>query len=63
MKASELRDLTAEELKAEHLRLLKSQMNLRIKRSMEQMAQPHMMKAIRRDIARVQTIMRENRNG
>lgn len=59
MNAAELRELTDEELQAEHVRLLKQHMNLRIKRSMDQLPQPHLMKEIRRDIARVKTIMRE----
>lgn len=59
MKADELRDLSLEELKAEHLRLLKETLNLRIKRSMDQLPQSHSMKQTRRDIARVKTIMRE----
>ena len=53
MKADELRDLTLDELKAEHVRLLKESFNLRIKRSMDQLPQSHLMKQTRRDIARV----------
>lgn len=63
MKADELRDLSLEELKAEHLRLLKETLNLRIKRSMDQLPQSHLMKQTRRDIARVKTIMREKTGG
>ncbi|MCY4130553.1 MAG: 50S ribosomal protein L29 [Gammaproteobacteria bacterium] len=63
MKAEELRDLTLDELKAEHVRLLKERFNLRIKRSMDQLPQSHLMKQTRRDIARVKTIMREKTDG
>ena len=63
MKAEELRDLTLDELKAEHVRLLKESFNLRIKRSMDQLPQSHLMKQTRRDIARVKTIMREKTDG
>ena len=63
MKADELRDLTLDELKAEHVRLLKESFNLRIKRSMDQLPQSHLMKQTRRDIARVKTIMREKTSG
>lgn len=63
MKAEELRDLTLDELKAEHVRLLKESFNLRIKRSMDQLPQSHLMKQTRRDIARVKTIMREKTSG
>ncbi|MCY4095275.1 MAG: 50S ribosomal protein L29 [Gammaproteobacteria bacterium] len=63
MKADELRDLSLDELKAEHVRLLKERFNLRIKRSMDQLPQTHLMKQTKRDIARVKTIMREKTNG
>ena len=63
MKAEELRDLTLDELKAEHVRLLKESFNLRIKRSMDQLPQSHLMKQTRRDIARIKTIMREKTDG
>ena len=63
MKAEELRDLSLDELKAEHVRLLKEGFNQRIKRSMDQLPQSHLMKQTRRDIARVKTIMREKTSG
>ena len=63
MKAEELRDLSLDELKAEHVRLLKESFNQRIKRSMDQLPQSHVMKQTRRDIARVKTIMREKTSG
>ncbi|MCY3857439.1 MAG: 50S ribosomal protein L29 [Gammaproteobacteria bacterium] len=63
MKAEELRDLSLDELKAEHVRLLKERFNLRIKRSMDQLPQTHLMKQTKRDIARVKTIMREKTDG
>ena len=63
MKAEELRDLSLDELKAEHVRLLKETFNLRIKRSMDQLPQSHLMKQTKRDIARVKTIMREKTDG
>ncbi len=63
MKAEELRDLSLDELKAEHVRLLKESFNQRIKRSMDQLPQSHLMKQTRRDIARVKTIMREKTSG
>ncbi len=63
MKAEELRNLSLDELKAEHVRLLKESFNQRIKRSMDQLPQSHLMKQTRRDIARVKTIMREKTSG
>lgn len=59
MKASELRELTVEELNAEKERLLKENFNNRIKQSMDQLPQIHLIKENKRDIARVKTIIRE----
>ena len=63
MKASELRDLTAEELRAERLRLLREQFNLRMLRGISQLPQTHLLRETRRDIARVETVMREKADG
>ena len=59
MRASELRELTVEELNEEHVRLLREHMNMRIKRSMDQLPQTHLIKQTKRDIARIKTILRE----
>ncbi len=59
MKASELREKSNSELKEEVLSLLQEQFNLRMQRAAGQMSKPHRMKQIRRDIARIKTIMRE----
>ncbi len=59
MKASELREKSASELKEEILGLLQEQFNLRMQRATGQMSKPHRMKEIRRDIARIKTIMKE----
>ncbi len=59
MKAADLRKLSMEELQAEHVRLLREQLNMRIKQSMDRLPQHHQMKEARRDIARIKTIMRD----
>jgi len=59
MKASELREKDRSELKEEILSLLQEQFNLRMQRATGQMSKPHRMKEIRRDIARIKTIMKE----
>lgn len=59
MNTSELRNKTAEELKGELLALLKEQFNLRIQRGVGQNPQSHLFKKVRRDIARVKTILSE----
>lgn len=63
MKASELRELTVEELHTEHERLLKAHFNYRIQRSMDQLPTHHVIKETKRDIARVKTILREKSRG
>ena len=63
MKASELRDMNTEELRAERLRLRREQFNLRMLRGSSQLPQTHLMREARRDIARVETVLREKADG
>lgn len=62
MVASELRDLSAEELQQELERALKEQFNLRFQRATDQLPQTHLMTESRREIARIKTIIRERRD-
>ena len=59
MNASELKQKNVEELNAELLNLLREQFNLRMQLSTGQLAQTHSIKNVRRDIARVKTILNE----
>ncbi|CAI3791329.1 MULTISPECIES: 50S ribosomal protein L29 [Rheinheimera] len=59
MKASELKVKSVEELNAELLGLLREQFNLRMQAATGQLAQTHLLKQVRRDIARVKTILTE----
>ncbi|MDP4537515.1 50S ribosomal protein L29 [Alkalimonas collagenimarina] len=59
MKASELKAKSVEELNAELLSLLREQFNMRMQASTGQLAQTHLLKNVRRDIARVKTILTE----
>ena len=59
MKASEVRAKTPDELKAMLLDLRKEQFNLRFQRAMGQAENVARVRQVRRDIARVKTIMRE----
>ena len=61
MKATELREPTATELQEELLRLRKEQFGLRMQKASGQLGQTHMMKEMRRDIARVKTVLKGNR--
>jgi large subunit ribosomal protein L29 len=59
MKANELREKSADELKGELTALYREQFNLRMQRGIGQMSQSHRFKAVRRDIARIKTILGE----
>ena len=59
MTAKELRELTAEELQAK-LKDLKGELfNLRFQLAINQLENPMRITAVKRDIARVSTVMRE----
>ncbi|WP_405223736.1 50S ribosomal protein L29 [Lentisalinibacter sediminis] len=59
MKASELRDKTAEELGEELLKLRKEQFNLRLQQATGQLTRPHEYRRVRKEIARVKTVLNE----
>ncbi len=61
MKASELRGKSETELRQTLEELLKEQFNLRMQRGTGQFSRPHLMKDVRRNIARVKTVMGEKR--
>ena len=59
MKASEIKDMTAEELQ-DKLKSLKQELfNLRFQLAINQLDNPMRITAVKRDIARVLTVMRE----
>jgi large subunit ribosomal protein L29 len=60
MKASELRSKDATELNKELESLLKAQFNLRMQRATQQLSNTSQIGKVRRDIARVRTLMTEN---
>ncbi len=60
MKASELRTKDAAGLQAELESLLKAQFNLRMQRATQQLSNTSQLGKVRRDIARVRTIMAQN---
>jgi large subunit ribosomal protein L29 len=59
MKANELKEKSIEELNAELLELLREQFNYRMQASTGQLAQTHLLRTVRRNIARVKTIITE----
>ncbi len=61
MKAAELRDLDAGELGARERDLADQLFRLRIQKSMGQLEAPKKIKSVRRDLARVKTVLRHKR--
>jgi large subunit ribosomal protein L29 len=59
MKASELRDKNGDELQKELEGLLRAQFGLRMQLATQQLSNTSQLKKVKRDIARVRTIMRE----
>jgi large subunit ribosomal protein L29 len=60
MKATEVRDLSVEELNSK-LKDLKSELfNLRFQLTINQLDNPMRIKAVKKDIARIKTVLREN---
>lgn len=59
MKASELAGKTVAELTALKLDLLKEQFNLRMQKGSGQLAKNHLLRAARKNIARIETVLTE----
>jgi large subunit ribosomal protein L29 len=59
MKVAEIRDLTADELRQREKDMDDQLFRLRIQKSMGQVEAGHKLKAVRRDLARVKTVLRE----
>ena len=59
MKATELRNKSNDELKQELLDLLKAQFSLRMQKGTQQLSNTSQLSKVRRDIARVRTVIRE----
>jgi large subunit ribosomal protein L29 len=59
MKAGEIRELTVDELHDKEKELDEQMFRLRIQKSMGQLEAPAKVREVRRDLARVKTILRE----
>jgi large subunit ribosomal protein L29 len=59
MKVTEVRDLAVDELRQREKELDDQLFRLRIQKSMGQLEAAHKVKALRRDLARVKTVLRE----
>jgi large subunit ribosomal protein L29 len=61
MKAAELRDLGTDELGAKERDLVDQLFRMRVQKSMGQLEVPERMRTVRRDLARVKTVIRQKR--
>ncbi len=61
MRAHELRTKSDEELQLEILALARKRFNLRMQQGTGQLSRPNEMKILRRDLARVKTVINERR--
>jgi large subunit ribosomal protein L29 len=61
MKAAELRDLGADELGARERDLTDQLFRMRIQKSMGQLESPEKIRVVRRDLARIKTVLRQKR--
>ena len=59
MKAKDLREKSVEELNEQLLNLLRDQFNLRMQKATGQWGQSHMLSQVKRDIARVKTVLNQ----
>ena len=61
MKAGKFRSKNAAELQEELIKLRREQFNLRMQRASGQLAKPDQFRKVRKDIARLKTVMGEQR--
>jgi large subunit ribosomal protein L29 len=59
MKANDLRQKSAEDLQSELDGLVREQFNLRMQKGTGQLTRPDKVKKVRRDIARIKTVLNE----
>ena len=59
MNANDLREKSVDELNAELIELSKEQFNLRMQHATGQLNQTHQLKLVRRNIARVKTVLNQ----
>jgi large subunit ribosomal protein L29 len=63
VKPNEIRDMSVEDIKARIDELTRERFNLRFRSATESIENPMRFRALRRDIARLQTILREREHG
>jgi large subunit ribosomal protein L29 len=63
MNAQDMREKNEIELREELTSLLREQFNLRMQRGIGQLATPHDLSRVRKDIARINTVLNEKKKG
>jgi large subunit ribosomal protein L29 len=63
MNAQDMREKNEIELREELSSLLREQFNLRMQRGIGQLATPHDLRRVRKDIARINTVLNEKKKG
>lgn len=63
MKARDLRDLTNDEVKQRRIEVVKEKFNLTLRQATRQIDNPLKVRLLRRDLARIDTILREHELG
>jgi large subunit ribosomal protein L29 len=61
MKAAELRDMGADQLGVKERELVDQLFRMRIQKSMGQLDAPDKLRTVRRDLARIKTVLRQKR--
>lgn len=61
MKIAEIKELTIKELETRKREIRQEIFNLRIQQQAGQLEKPHMLRSLRRDVARVDTVLTEKR--
>ena len=57
MKISEIKELTVKELESRKREIRQESFNLRIQQQAGQLEKPHMLRSLRRDAARIETVI------
>jgi len=63
LKVQALREMTREELRQKRTELLEEQFNLRMRKSLKSLDNPLRLRQIRREIAKIMTVLNEDRIG
>lgn len=61
MKLSEIKELTPKELEARKREMRHELFNLRVQQQAGQLERPHILRQIRRDVARIETVLTSKR--